>query len=348
VKSKVIGIITPGRRNNCFNGWDPESVKDGVPGSEESVIYIAQELAALGHRVIIAGDPPPGSVHSLPSANPQYVSASEPFDVQLDFAIAWNRPDVRPLRKFSRKVYYWPHGICTHRLSAEEIDAFDGVLWTSEWQRKFWCSFNPGMEKFSDIWSLGIVPEQFAPVQERVNPYSCIYGSNYARGLATLLELWPSVKKRFSRATLDIYYGWQHWGALSPESEQAIRNKLSSLNHLGVAEHGRVGHEELNQAYGRASLWTYPCFECETFCITALRAQMAGTVPVVHQWSALNETVRHGYRCSRYADFPALLFKALSEAERITVHERKKMGEFILKEFTWKELAIQWNRRFES
>ncbi|GEM_PF-3203804 len=40
-----------------------------------------------------------------------------------------------------------------------------------------------------------------------------------------------------------------------------------------------------------ASLWTYPCNRLETYCISAIKAQAAGAIPVVNRHSALNETV---------------------------------------------------------
>jgi len=114
---------------------------------------------------------------------------------------------------------------------------------------------------------------------------------------------------------------------------------VQDYGSLGVKEHGQIGHEELNRAYESASLWTYPCIAPETFCITALRAQMAGAIPVIIEGSALKETVLHGYKCVNQVEYLPLLFKAMREAETVTSEERKKMGEFILKDYTWEKLA---------
>ena len=226
------------------------------------------------------------------------------------------------------------------------IEGFDDVLWLSKWQREQYSSVNPPFEKFSRIFGNGINPEQFEPIQERENPYSCIYGSNYGRGLEQLIDLWPIVKHRFPRATLDIYYGWQSgWGMFSAHQEKILRGKIERLS--GVTEHGQVGHDELNQAYAKASFWTYPCQFPETFCITALRAQFAGAIPVVIQGAALHETVRHGYRCTRPDEYLQLLSRALGDAEKITLDERKKMSEFISNEYTWKVIANKFNQLFE-
>ena len=327
--------------------WDPDSIHKGITGSEEAVIYMAQQLAALGMRVIVLGAPPAGSRHSLEEANPRFIDSRVWRQEMLDIAISWRMPRLgSKLRSIARRVYLWPHDLCHEPLSREDIEAFDDVLWLSQWQRNQWISMNPHFQRFQQIFGNGINPEQFGPISRRENPFSCIYGSNYGRGLEELIDLWPAIQERFPLATLDVYYGWQHWGLLKPYEERVLRQKMGRLP--SVFEHGLVSHEELTCAYEKASLWTYPCKRAETFCITALRTQFAGAIPVVVQDFALHETVRHGYRCQRLEDYPALLMKALGESGKITLETRAKMAEFILQNYTWKDLASRWMNLFNK
>jgi len=233
-------------------------------------------------------------------------------------------------------------------LTQEQIQGFDDVLWISKWQRAHWTSRYPGFTKYTKIFGNGINIEQFQPVKARDNPYSCIYGSNYARGLEVLLNCWPQIKHRFPKATLDIYYGWQHWQQMTPEKEQKLRTQVEQLKAFGVQEHGLVSHEELNRAYEKAAFWTYPCTMIEVFCITALRAQMAGAVPVIIEGSALPETVRHGYQCSRPEEYAATLLRALETAEKITLQEREQLGEFVRETYTWGKIARDWKNLFDA
>ncbi len=329
--------------------WDPESIKSGITGSEEAVIYMSQHLADLGYRVTVLGDPPKNSRHSTPQSNPRFVDMNYCSGMIYDIAIAWRMPwSANSIRKYAHKVYLWPHDTFDNRLSANEINGFDGVLWISKWQREYWIARNPELAQFEHIFGNGINPEQFQPLQERQNPYSCIYGSNYSRGLEVLLDIWPKIKLQFPKATLDIYYGWQHWGLLSPEKEAKLRKQVASYASLDVSEHGLVSHEELNRAYERSSFWTYPCFCPEVFCITAIRAQLAGAIPVIVEGSALPETVRHGYKCSTTTEYFDTLSKALAHADQISLEDRKAMGNFILKEYTWKVIAEKWKELFDS
>ncbi len=345
MEQRTIGIITYKVPN--LKPWDPDTIQRGITGSEEAVIYVSEKLAALGFKVVVFGDPPAGSVHSSTIANPRFVSLDRPYHGALDIAISWRMPHIaKELKRRVPKVYFWPADTNDQRLPKEMIEAFDGVLWNSEWQRKQWMSINPEFARFRSVFGNAINPEGFSEPEERENPYSCIYGSNYARGLEIMLDIWPAVKDRYPRATLDIYYGWQHWGCLAPDKEVKMRGQITRLKD--VREHGLVGHQELNRAYGKASFWTYPCIMPETFCITALRAQMGGAIPVIIEGSALSETVRHGYRCKDQNEYLSTLLTAMGAAESISLDDRKKMREFILQEYTWEKIAAGWHELFNN
>jgi len=333
---KTIGFYTPDIP--LLGSWDPDSVRTGIAGSEEAVIYAAQALARSGYRVLVFNQPPPHSIHSRPEANPRYLSQS---DITVDIAIICRSPYlVKNVR--ARKMFLWPQDTWESPLAEWLIDAFDDVFWISRWQRDQWVEVNPRFARFSSIFGNGLTPETFGAISPRSNPHSCIYASNYGRGLSLLLDLWPEVKMQFPKCTLDIYYGWKHWGALTEAQESDLRRKLRELKTLDVREHGMVGHQEIAQAFGRASFWTYPCTKDETFCITAIKAQFAGAVPVILESSALTEVVQHGFKCSRKEDYLMTLLSALKNGETISLAEREKMGRFILEKFTWKQIVSQW------
>lgn len=331
------------------NAWGPESIKSGIHGSEEAVIYMSQKLATRGYKVVVFGHPIPNSPHSLTDANPRFIDVNADYTSHFDIAISWRMPDIaRQLKLRADKVYLWPHDVNYQKLSDDLVLGFDGVLWLSAWQREQWCSVNPGFSRYTTIFGNGINLDHFNAIQERKNPYSCIYSSNYARGLDILLNIWPVVKSRFPRATLDIYYGWQHWGLLSQAKVDMMRAQVAALASFGVTEHGLVSHEELTRAHERVSLWTYPCIAPETFCITAIRAQAAGNIPVIIEGTALKETVRHGYKCTDPDTYLFTLLEAMQSIEKTTVQDRLKLREFILEEYTWDVLAGKWKEFFEK
>lgn len=329
--------------------WDCDSIHSGITGSEEAVIYMSQALAKLGYRVVVFGTPPAHSPHGLESANPRFVPLDFKESERFDIGISWRMPNASSwIKNRANNVYFWPHDTPhpSYQVSTEEIETYKDVLWISSWQREPWIASFPAFAKFTKVFGNGINPDQFSPIRERENPYSCIYASNYARGLEILLDLWPAIKQQFPQATLDIYYGWQHWGLLSPSQEKKMKYQVEALKLFDVKEHGMVSHEELHQAFAKASFWTYPCIYPETFCITGIKAQMAGACPVIIDGSALPETVALGFRCTQSSQYYDTLVQALLYAESLTLEQRKAMGRFVEEKFTWKKIAQQWDELF--
>lgn len=323
-----------------LDAWDVHGIEKGIAGSEEAVIYLSQELASRGRQVIVFGNPPKRSQHSLPEANPRFLPLQGTIEQKFDIGISCRMPKVgKVLRNVAKMVYLWPQDILGSELSLDEINAFDDVLWLSEWQRLQWMSVNPEFARFTTIFGNGINPKQFGPIQERENPYSCIYASNYSRGLELLLDIWPQIKDQQPKATLDVYYGWNHWGTMTAVTELKIKKQLNDLVSLGVKHHGLVGHKELHEAYARNSLWTYPCTSVETFCISALKAQYAGCMPVIVRHSALSETVQNGFSCSNHHDYASLLSLSMGFLSQMSVDTRKQMRDFIDQKYTWQVLA---------
>ena len=326
--------------------WDPDSIRSGISGSEESVIYSSQALAKLGFKVFVFNEPPEGSYHSLPDSNPRFTNYF-PDRIVFDIIIACRIPEfVECLKHRAKKIYFWPQDTCYYKVKEENILAFDDVFWISSWQRKQWISINPLFSKFTHIFGNAVQQEQFKEIKPRENPHSCIYASNYARGLSVLLDVWPHIKSKFPKAILDIYYGWQHWGTMSELQERNLRSQIADLQRLDVKDHGLVGHEELSKAFSKSSFWTYPCIHDETFCITAIKAQLSGAIPVIIEGSALREVVRYGFKCSEKEQYKELLSYAMSQEDLTTLQDRKNMGNFILDEFTWTKMVLRWKELF--
>ena len=290
LKGKNIAIL--GAKNPIVGQWDPSSVKKGLTGSEEAVVYASDVLAKLGYRVHVYMDPPTNSLWRLPCENPVYKDCdlytrdSDEFDA----VIVWRHTQFHIAQQRSKNVFYWPHDVATHPFN---VSALKGIFYLSEYHRKQMTGVCPALCPVPYVISgNGICLDHFKTPKSFTNPYSCIYASNYARGLALLLEIWPEIRKEFPTATLDIYYGRQTWGTMSKENEQALIKRLEDMKELGVTEKGMVGHQELADAMQNASVLTYPCnVESETFCITAVKAQAAGMVPVTTRIGALRETV---------------------------------------------------------
>ena len=144
---------------------------------------------------------------------------------------------------------------------------------------------------------------------------------------------------------------------------------LEKMNRLdGVIRHGMVDQHTLSEAFARASFWLYPTSTPETSCITAMRAQALGAIPITSRYvnSALPETCggfdmgpkgleHHEWELKDTEDqvrARELFAKAVVSAVRTnpnTLREhRVEMQEWARREFSWRRVAKQWAKEFSS
>jgi glycosyltransferase involved in cell wall biosynthesis len=129
------------------------------------------------------------------------------------------------------------------------------------------------------------------------NPHRMCYVSSPDRGLMYLLKHWKEVKEAVPDAELHIYYGFEIYDYIhrNNPAKIAFKKKIMALmDQEGITYHGRVGHKELAEEINKCGIWAYPTDFTEISCISAMKAQAVGAVPVVTNFAALQETVRNG------------------------------------------------------
>lgn len=343
----------------CFSPglvWSDST--QGLTGSEEAVVYASRELVKRGYQVIIFGNP---EVNNLWFENPLYLNyqylqrlsnESRPFDIQL----IWRNFDSSQNYKFAKANFVWPHDLISKQNFTEEgLSGLSNILWLSEFHRQA-AAASTGCNRLLDYKAVcgnGVLSEQFSERVER-KPFACIYASNYVRGLEVLLGLWPSIKSEFPEAELDIYYGWNTWSRVSEEWLKSMKLKIVNLERLGVREHGLVDHKTLARAFQKASFWLYPCTFPETFCITALKAQIAGAIPVVNTTGAgaVNETVQFGFKSEKEGDSWNSYLDNVKVAMRTPSSNldevRSSMKRWVEENHLWKNVVDRWESVFNK
>jgi glycosyltransferase involved in cell wall biosynthesis len=337
--------IVCGRRSLVGN-WSPETIRTGLTGSEEAVVNVSLILSKY-FQVNVYAQPQQTSLYTLPLSNPRYFQAEElKIKSKHDVSIAWRHYAFDNLKKISDKVLFWPHDICNSKFSSNNLD---GILWLSEAQKTQFCDINPELKNIpSIICGNGLDLTHFENLNcHKENIYSCIYASNYGRGLVILLNIWNEIHDNFPEATLDIYYGWEHWGLLTEQQVTSMKDKIKELESKGVKEHGKIGHIELAERMAKTSLWTYPCTAFETFCITAIKAQAAECIPVVISKSALKETVNPHAFITEILDeenYKELLLNAMRNLKNKDRNIFREFGRLC----TWNRVCENINNFIES
>ena len=331
----VISIL--GYANNLI--WDNDTI--ALPGSEEAIVYLSQELAKLGYKIKIWANPPQYSKYLSEDNNPQYFFSKDFLKYQHDneVVICWR---VFPGEDefICKKRIFWPHDIAPSlKIYSKNILAFDSILWLSTWQKENYYQSQGVWSKIPSIilgngWTPQINYQKFSR-----NPYSCIYGTNWSRGLEDLLDTWPIVKEKYPDATLSICYGSNTWGVWSPEKEKMVEKRIDQMSKYGIKNLGKLSHQELEHAYQEHNFWVYPNTAKETFCITALKAQGNGCIPITTRKEGLIDSLApFAESCSKNEEWNELFFNKLENAHQITEKDRQKYIDFT-KKWDWKDIA---------
>ena len=122
---------------------------------------------------------------------------------------------------------------------------------------------------------------------------------------------------------------------------------------------GRIGHLDVARQFLSAGIWAYPTAFPETSCITAMKAQAAGALPVVIPSGAVDETVEFGCKTSTSAnDYPGrqppprvyeewedLLISNLRDPAKLEPL-RAQMAAAARQRFAWETVAREWTAEF--
>ncbi len=287
--------------------WGPDTLGKGMGGSEEAVVYLSRELVRRGWDVTVYCerddeyiDPVHGTVKlkspdfKLPLREAvRYLPwhTLNPKDT-FDVFVAWRIPEAPDGIK-ARLVLCDLHDVVEPERVEKAVDYVDKFMVKSRYHRSLFPKVPD--DRFAVV-SNGILRSQFGDeVTKRM--HSAGYFSSYDRGLECLLDMWPKIRERVPDATLDIYYGWHsfdsfhHSNPVMMKWRYQMTRKLYDLQSQGVTEHGRVDHQTLANAMKEIQVWAYPTEFTEINCITALKAQEAGMIPVTTACYALEETV---------------------------------------------------------
>lgn len=182
-----------------------------------------------------------------------------------------------------------------------------------------------------------------------------LYASSYDRGLEHLLNMWGKIKEQLPDAKLEICYGWDLYdkGYQGNKEAMAWKDKMNKLmEQCCVTHHGRVSKSKLDEITASCDLWVYPTHFQETNCITALRSQSLGCVPVTMNLAALQDTVFSGVKLDgeiEDEETKELFIKELVSLakDKKRYEEEKKKAIEGAKAYSWDNIAKEWEKHFK-
>ncbi len=350
---KSIAIMTG---DTALDAWGPWSLKEGIGGSEEAVIRLSRQLSKLGWKVVVFAKP--GKDTGLDEHGVMWRNYWDcNLDDEFDIFVAWRAPFMFDKEIKARKSYLWLHDVMEPgEFTPERIANFTKCIVLSDYHRGLF----PMIPDEKILMSAnGIDPEEFEVYDGKLerDPHKILYASSHVRGLAYLYEIWPDVKRAVPDATLDVYYGRQSYDAVhkgNPERMKWMDDMIAKAEALdGVTDHGKASQEEIVKEGFRSGLWAYPCPFPEIYCITAIKSQASGAVPVSSTTAALDETVQFGHK-QKFGEFDkedldkykkSLIWWLQHPEEQEKI--RPQMQEWARTK-SWKAVGEQWNLEFLS
>lgn len=366
---KSVAIMTG---DTMIDAWGPWSLGDGIGGSEEAIIRLSAHLSKRGYKVVVFGKPEDGAgldeMTGVMWRNFWEINLKDEFDI----FIGWRGPYLFDREIKARKKYLWLHDVMEPgEFTSTRLANLTKVIVLSKYHRSLFPNIPDDKIMLSGN---GIDPDEFTDTimkdgkvtKIKRDPHKIFYGSSHVRGLAYLYEIWPEVKAAVPKATLDVYYGRESYDAVhkgNPERLKWMDDLMAKGRELeGVTDHGKVSQIEINDHIFESGVWAYPCPFPEIYCITAIKAQAGGAIPVSSNFAALEETVQFGVKLPmkeqkegakigkgdiKFLDeYKAALIDMLKDPKKQAAIRPKMMK--WAKTQSWKKVAKQWSNEFES
>lgn len=345
----------------AIDAWGPWSLAEGIGGSEEAIIRLSKHLNDVGYKVVIFGKPSErsGEYDGVMWRNFWEANLDDEFDV----FIGWRSPYLFDKDIKARKRYLWLHDVVEPgEFTEKRLQNLDKVMVLSKYHR----SLFPMVPDEKIMMSAnGIDPIEFEAYDGLIDrdPHKVFYGSSHVRGLQFLYDIWPDVKKAIPDATLDAYYGRESYDAINAGNPERIKwmddMQLRARELDGVTDHGKQSQFDLIKYMMGSGVWAYPCPFPEIYCITAIKTQAAGCIPVSTDFAALDETVQFGTKVhigdggdvgaitNEFLEtYKAALIDTLLHPEK-QEKQRRKMIEWA-RSNSWLSVAESWDKEFKQ
>lgn len=350
----------------AYEAWAGDSRSHGIGGSEEMVIGMAYHLQKLGNEVVVYNDCRnlEGTYDGVEYVDFKQYNPNREFDVLIISRLpnmmlkktptGWDYQTHK-----SKRQYLWLHDTTYGQLPTFAFSMFDRILVLSEYHKDIIRkSYGISDNKFY-LTRNGIEVNHYLKLNKphRDNK-QIIYCSSYDRGLYEVLLGFKKIKAEVPDALLKVYYGWHTYDArmnLMPPSFSTHPSNMSMkdyknrvvdlMRELNVVDGGRIGQDELYLEMTKSNIWYYDTWFSEISCITAMRAQLAGAIPVHSGIAALAETVKSGFKLSG-DDAINKIIELLKDEEQS--NQLRKEAIKAGREFDIVSLAKDWDKLFES
>lgn len=278
-----------------FKEWNGSTIyKEGIGGSETYIIEMARNIAFISdYKVFVFCH----TTCSVIVDNVKYKNINKyiPFlnhnHITTCFISRYSEFIPVTLKNNVDNVYLVVHDLLPSGNIIPIHDKLKGIFCMSEWHKEYFCSIYPTLPNVM-IFPNGINVSDFVIKPKVANSF--IYSSFPNRGLLVLLKMFPKIRSLLPNAILNIFCDMNNdYCTLVAKDEMMEIKKLLEEQKEYVTNYGFVTKKVLYNFMLQSEYWLYPCTFEETFCITALEAQMAGCICITNDLGNLKD-INHG------------------------------------------------------
>jgi glycosyltransferase involved in cell wall biosynthesis len=321
-------------------------------GTESSVCYLTEALAARGHTIVACTNCDRPIEHKgvrwLPLAGPVPAVADAYFAVQHPrlFGLV-----ARPRRRFVWLTWR-PNNLKHHKNLFRVWWYRPSPVFTSEHQAEIYPRIVPQPRRKTVI-PLGL-PERVrgaAPLAEPPAPRA-IFASNPVRDLTWLIDLWVRrIRPRVQGAELHVYgirdYSYA-FGTAWREPDW-LRNAASGSDALGVVFHAPVPPDALAAAMRQSRVMLYGGHVSEMFCLAVAEAQALGVPAVLRPIAVMPERITDGVTGFLRADDEGFAAAAVQLLTDDALWRRQHEAALASRQgVSWDEVAALFERLLEQ
>jgi glycosyltransferase involved in cell wall biosynthesis len=329
-------------------------------GSESAQVYLAIELARLGHQVtLVSNTSAPGHYRGVDCSNhsdPGTTTLLNGADIIVNSNESlgrWLRDNLRITRPMVLWIGHAHDQLAIKGLeSSRERKVWNGYAFVSQWQLDNFVDLYWVPAERSRVMRNAVSPSfaGLSPVEPgflRGEPPVLFYTSQPYRGLDVLLEAFPAIRAAVPNTRLRVFSGF------AVTYKTALEDYRRCMETEGVEYVGPIAQPALASELGNATALAYPSTFEETSCIAALEAMAAGALILTTRLGALPETTAGFARMTDYRRDPATLAAAFAEMviealqdvrrdPKTALARREAQIAYVNEKYTWPTRAVEW------
>lgn len=317
--------------------WDGKAIADGIGGSEECLIMLAEALRRAGAMVCVYNNCESSFVNGVEYRSIEHMDRSgNGLTGGCDVLISWRDWTLhQQIQNDHALRLHCSHDIpvgCHAPAPGEELREacrhIDKFVFLNPYHRSLHTCIP---DEAVAIIPIGIPPYPASTVHPARDLSSVLYFSHPHRGLDVLRSIWPEVHRAVPEATLASFW-WQEEFFLPPDEA------------IGILPMRKLGAGEAAIECHKAGIFGYPCtFEHEISPATCIKAQAGGAYPVYVEQGGMRDVVQWGMRCRDLHNFRNALIVALHRSiAGELMKDREAMMSWATSIYDWDKVAGQY------